>query len=111
MVIRKLLSKNSAEDMEEIVELESIELSKDAKMYVRIITLQEYGDVERAQNELREGNVVWLRIRPLKDKDMIELKRAIDKLKKTVHAIGGDIAGVDEDYVILTPSGVRISRN
>ncbi len=111
MVIKKLLGDSKVGDVEEIVELESIELKQDAKMYVRIITLHEYGDVERAQNELREGNIVWLRIKPLKEKDMIELKRAIDKLKKTIHAINGDIAGVDEDYVILTPEGIRISRS
>jgi len=111
MVIKKILRGGNSEDVEEIVELESIEVKRDAKMYVRIITLHEYGDVERAQNELREGNIVWLRIKPLKEKDMIELRRAIDKIKKTVNAINGDIAGVDEDYVILTPEGVKISRS
>ncbi len=111
MVIRKIIGGKSGEEVEEIVELESIELKKDAHMYVKIITLYEFGDVERVQNELREGNIVWLRIKPLKDKDMIELKRAIDRIKKTIHAINGDIAGVDEDYIILTPEGVKISRS
>ncbi|NPA38784.1 MAG: cell division protein SepF, partial [Candidatus Nanohaloarchaeota archaeon] len=29
----------------------------------------------------------------------------------TVMSLEGDIAGVDEDYIILTPEGVRISRS
>ena len=41
---------------------------------------------------------------------MVELKRAINKLKKTIEVIGGDIAGLGEDYVILTPSFAEIYR-
>jgi len=112
MVIKKLLKKQHEieGDVEEWVELEGIEYKSNVKMFVRIITLNDFSDVERVQNELRNGNIVWLRIRPLKEKDMIELKRAIDRLKKTVMSLEGDIAGVDEDYIILTPEGVRISR-
>lgn len=113
MVIGKLLKKQKRfeEGVEEWVELEGVEYKTNVKMFIRILTLNDFSDVERVQNELRNGNVVWLRIKPLKEKDMIELKRAIDRLKKTVMSLEGDIAGVDEDYVILTPEGVRISRS
>ena len=60
---------------------------------------------------LREGYTIALvNIKPLKDKDLVELKRAINKLKKTCDAIRGDIAGFGDDYIIVTPSFARIYR-
>ena len=105
--------RNRAYDYDDLdlVELEGVEATEDAKMKVKIITINDYADVEKIQNELRHGNLVWTRIKPLKDKDITELKRAIDKLKKTILSINGDIAGVDENYLILSPEGVRISRD
>ena len=45
-----------------------------------------------------------------KDKDLVELKRAINKLKKTCEAIEGDIAGFGDDYIVVTPSFAEIYR-
>jgi len=60
---------------------------------------------------LREGTTIALiNIRPLKDKDIIELKRAVNKLKKTCDAIEGDIAGFGEDWIVVTPSFAQIYR-
>ncbi len=50
-------------------------------------------------------------IKPLKEKDLIELKRAINKLKKTADAIDGDIAGFGEDYIVATPSFASVYRS
>ena len=41
---------------------------------------------------------------------LIELKRAVDKLKKTCVAMDGDIIGVDEDFLVLTPNYAKIWR-
>ena len=38
------------------------------------------------------------------------MTRAISKLKKTIEAIEGDIAGLGEDYLIATPSIAKIHR-
>ena len=45
-----------------------------------------------------------------KEKDIIELKRAINKLKKTCDAIDGDIAGFGEDYIVCCPTFAKIHR-
>jgi len=47
----------------------------------------------------------------LKDKDLVELKRAINKLKKTTDAIEGEIAGFGEDFLVITPSFASIYRS
>lgn len=114
MVLRGILSSKSSDDImdEQVdyVELEGMVEKSGSGKFIKIVTLNDFSDVEIIQRELRNGNIVWVRIKPLKDKDMIELKRAIDRLKKTCIAVNGDIAGVDEDYLILSPEGVKIHR-
>jgi SepF-like predicted cell division protein (DUF552 family) len=46
----------------------------------------------------------------LRDKDLAELKRAIDKIKKTVEANEGDIAGFGENFLVVTPSFAKVWR-
>jgi SepF-like predicted cell division protein (DUF552 family) len=82
-----------------------------AKFVVRPYMLGDFSDIKEILEALREGNTICLvNIKPLKDKDMIELKRSINKLKKTADAIEGDIAGFGDDYIVVTPSVARIYR-
>ncbi len=110
------LQKDDEEDSgEDIVEDEFVELDaevteKDQKVVVRAETLKEFDDVENVQEHLRNDHIVWVNIKPLKDRDMSKLKRAVKRLKKTVKAVDGDIAGVDEDWVVVTPQFAKIER-
>lgn len=94
---------------------EYVELNSDSdggmssKVVVRPFKLDDFSDIKRVIDVLREGyTICLLDIRPLKEKDMIELKRAVNKLKKTIEAIGGDIAGFGEDYIVVVPSFAAI---
>ena len=82
-----------------------------SKVVVRPFVIEDFTDVKPILDVLREGyTVALINIRPLKDKDLIELKRAINKLKKTCDAIEGDIAGFGDDYVVIVPSFAEIYR-
>ncbi len=82
-----------------------------SKITVRPFVLEDFGDVKNVLDSLREGYTVALvNIKPLKDKDLVELKRAVSKLKKTADAIEGDIAGFGEDWICLCPSFAQIHR-
>jgi len=117
--IKKTFSSNSDDfeipsETDAYVEIESAPLSKGAgsKIIVRPFVLEEFGDIKAVLDSLREGYTIALvNIRPIKDKDIVELKRAINKLKKTCDAIGGDIAGFGEDWVAVTPSFASIHRD
>lgn len=100
-----------AED--EYVELNTdSELGTSSKIIVRPFVLEDFSDVKNVLDILREGyTICLLNIRPLREKDMIELKRAINKLKKTIEAVGGDIAGFGEDYIVVVPSFAQIYRS
>jgi hypothetical protein len=106
-IVERFLPKKE-KTSEEFLELE--ELPEEMKINVRVETLNSFSDSEKIQQFLREGNVIFLRIRDLREKDITELKRVVDRLRKTCMAVNGDIVGVDEDYLILAPSFARIYR-
>ena len=108
MAIKDLLKKPKKEEGEEFVEIE--QPVEEGKVNVRIETLRDYIDTDRMQQLVREGNVVFLKIKELRNRDMSELKRAVDKLKKTCTAMNGDMVGVDEDFLVITPNFARIFR-
>lgn len=100
-------------------EEEYLELDTDAptvggrrtKILVRPFVLEDFSDVKPIIESLREGYTICLvNIRPLKAKDVVELKRAINKLKKTCDALSGDIAGFSEEWVVVTPGFAEVHR-
>lgn len=83
-----------------------------SKVTVRPFVMEEFEDIKEVLDVLREGSTIALiNIKPLKDKDLVELKRAVSKLRKTCEAIEGDIAGFGEDYVVAVPYFAKIHRN
>ncbi|MBI5391384.1 cell division protein SepF [Candidatus Woesearchaeota archaeon] len=82
-----------------------------ARVIVRPFVIEDFADIKPALDAVREGyTIALLNIRPLKDKDLVELKRAVGKLKKTCEAVEGDIAGFGEDWLVVTPSFAAIYR-
>ena len=82
------------------------------KVIVRPFMIEDFSDIKPMLDAIREGYTIALvNIKPLKDKDIMELKRAVGKLKKTCEAIEGDIAGFGEDWLVITPSFAQIYRD
>ena len=109
----KFLGRSDAdEDPSDYVEIDtSVDRGPKAKVIVRPFFIEDFADIKPALDALREGTTICLiNIRPLKEKDIIELKRAVSKLKKTCDAVEGDIAGFGEDWIVVTPSFAQIHR-
>jgi len=98
---------------DEFVEIDpSRNVGKRSKIMVKSFVVQSFDDIKETLDVLREGyTIALINIRPLKDKDIVELKRTINKLKKTCDAIEGDIAGISEDWIVVTPSFARVHRD
>ena len=77
---------------------------------IKVERLSEFADTERVLRAVRDGNIIFLKIKELRDKDIGELKRAVDKIKKTVSANNGDIAGIEQDWLIVTPEFATVQR-
>jgi len=96
---------------EQYVELEADVKEAKSKVLIKPFTLMKYDDIKDVLNSIREGTTIaLLNIGPLKEKDITELKRAVDKVKKTVEANEGDIAGFGENFLVVTPSFARVWR-
>ena len=109
MGFRDLFKKGEEEDYVEI-DLNSVE-PKENKIVVKPFVLREYENMEEIINSLRTGyTIAVIDIKPLKSKDIIELKRAISKIKKTVDALEGTIAGFGDNIIIATPQFAQIHK-
>ena len=97
---------------EDYLELDNAgEKTGKSRVLVKPYIIREFGDIKDAIDSLREGYTITLiNIKPLKDKDLVELKRTISKLKKVCDAIEGDIAGFGEDWIVATPSFAEVFR-
>lgn len=111
MVLKKLkeLFGSSPQESEYLeIDLNSGEPKK-SKILVRPFILRQFDDVNEILNSLREGyTIAVIDMKTLRAKDVVELKRAISKIKKTVEALEGTIAGFGENTLIVTPSFAEI---
>ena len=95
----------------EYVEIDLGKETKKAKILIKPFVLKKFEDVNDVLNSLREGyTIAVIDIKPLKSKDIIEVKRAISKIKKTVDALEGSVAGFGDGIVIVTPSFAEIAK-
>ncbi len=103
--------KPAEEGEDEYIELDAEPIEQRKKVSIVVENLNNLLDADRIQRKLREGYIVLIKIKDLRERDMETLKSAINRIKKTCVAIGGDIAGVSEDWVVATPSFAMVVRN
>ena len=103
-------AEKSEEPTEEYLEITEEHTRSDNKVGVKIESLESYDDTEKVQEQLRHGNIVFLKIKDLRAKDISELKKSVDKLRKTCTAMDGDIVGVEDEYLVITPNFAQIYR-
>jgi hypothetical protein len=80
------------------------------KTYLKAMPLRDLSDLDSVKNEVKSGNILILRITPLANKSIEDVKRAVNELCEFAEAVGGDIARLGEERVVICPSGVRIWR-
>ena len=108
--LRKAFGGDNKED--EYIEIDLGKETKKAKVIVRPFVLKSFEDVTPILNSLREGyTIAIIDIKQLRAKDIIELKRAISKIKKTADALEGNIAGFGENMIIVTPQFADIYKS
>lgn len=99
------------EETTDFIEIDTDSEVSDTKVNVKTFVLKTYDDINPILNALREGySIVVIDIKSLKAKDVIELKRVVSKIKKTVEAIEGSIAGFGDNVIIATPSFAKIQK-
>lgn len=84
--------------------------TQNTPIYLKAITLRDMSDIPSIKDDAKKRMILILRVTPLAQKDVVELRRAIEDLYKYVQSVGGDIARLGEERVIITPPSVKIWR-
>ena len=81
-----------------------------SKTYLKAMPLRELSDLENIKNEVKNGNIIILRVTPLASKSIEDVKTAVNDLYQFADSIGGDIARLGEERVVICPKTIRIWR-
>lgn len=91
-------------------EEEQMKEAVSSKTYLKAMPLRGLSDLEIVKNEVKSGNIVILRVRPLADENPEDVKEAVNELCAFVESVGGDIARLGEERVVICPQNVKIWR-
>jgi len=109
--IKRAFTGEEESSNDEYIEIDLGRETKKSKIIVRPFVLKSFEDINPILNSLREGyTIAIIDIKQLRAKDIIELKRAISKIKKTADALEGSIAGFGENTIIVTPQFAEIHK-
>jgi uncharacterized protein len=113
-LIDRLFGARQHGDAEEYLELdlgqyEEVFEEEPAGTYVKVAEIMSVNNLPELKDEIYKGNIVVVDISHLKN-DRIALDRIIKELKQVATDVHGDIAGLGEDQVIVTPMAIKIDR-
>ena len=101
----------NVEDFMTASEAEEVDvLHQQADFYVKPVSLASDSDVKLVEEELKQRNIILLNVSPMA-KQPNKLKQMIDNIKLFVQKNNGDIARLDENKILLTPSKVKIVKS
>jgi SepF-like predicted cell division protein (DUF552 family) len=80
------------------------------KTYLKAMPLKELSDAEKVKTEVKNGNIIILRVTPLAGKSIEDVKIVVNELFQFAESIGGDIARLGEERVVICPKNIRIWR-
>ncbi len=105
--------KQTVDEYADLVDLgpyEEVIEDEPAETYIRVAELSNLDGIPDLKKELYDGNIVIVDIAMIK-RDRLVLERALHDLQEVVSDVSGDIAGLGEDLVITTPTGIKIDRS
>ncbi len=111
MSIFNKLFKKKEEDVKP-EELTELPMQEEEAPFTKIMIekLDSLSDCDRIIKKVRSGNIVIARMKDLKEQNIDELKHAISKIRTSCSMFNGDIAGVGDEWLIVTPSTTKIQR-
>lgn len=79
-------------------------------VYLKALTLRDISDITAIKEDIKKHMVLILRVTPLAQKDVEELRKVVEDLYSYAQSVGGDIARLGEERIVITPPGVKIWR-
>jgi len=79
-----------------------------APTYLKAITLRDASDIHAIKEDIKKNMILVLRVTPLAQKDVDELKKVVEEIYSIAKTHDADIARLGEERIIVTPPGVKI---
>ena len=96
------------EDYMNSEEMENVDvMNEPADFYIKPLALQQESDLHIIEEELQKKNIILLNISEM-DKRPNTQKTIVESIKEYITKINGDIARIDQDKILLTPTKVKI---
>lgn len=82
----------------------------EGQIYLKALPLRGVEDVEKIKEDVSKNTIVIIRVTPLAQRNVEDLRKAVEELYKHVEKNGGDIARLGEERIVITPPAVKIWR-
>ncbi len=76
---------------------------------VRVAEVYRYEDVRKLSDIVYNGDILMIDYSSIANDDLT-LRRIISELKNIARDVNGDVAGVGKNLLVVTPTGMKISR-
>ena len=76
--------------------------------YLKAITIRDSSDIHSIAEDIKKGMILILRVTPLAQKNVEQLRKLVEELYSVAKAADAEIARLGEERIIVTPSGVKI---
>jgi SepF-like predicted cell division protein (DUF552 family) len=76
--------------------------------YLKAITIRDPSDVHSIKEDIKKNMILILRVTPLAQKDVEQLRKVVEDLYTIAKNADADIARLGEERIIVTPPGVKI---
>ena len=75
--------------------------------YLKAITIRDSSDVHSIKEDIKKGIILILRVTPLAQKDVDQLRKVVEELYSIAKTADADIARLGEERIIVTPSSYK----
>ena len=111
-LMSKILGGSQRRSADDYVELDIDDVAADvgdASMNVHIAEIDGQSATIEIKDAIYDGHIVLADITRLRTQDRT-VEHVLDELRQVTREVGGDIVQKGDDQIIITPTGVRISR-
>jgi len=83
---------------------------QESPTFLKAITIRDPSDLHSIKEDIKKNIILILRVTPLAQKNVDELRKVVEELYSIAKTSGSDIARLGEERIIVTPSNVKIWR-
>ena len=77
---------------------------------VRVETLNGINDVERIARLVKDGSILFLRLKDLQRRDVGEFQNTLQKMKRVCIQFNWDMTVVEDGYLVVTPQFAQVEK-